>query len=491
MALPRVVDTLLQIPGIDINITNDRDEDALMLAIGSLHYLWQDNVSTLKIIHMLLCNENACVPDEAIPAVGLVLKKYADAVYKDASLEPLCTSLLESLLQCFSIVAKNTKTAESCLLEIIKLPAALSPVLIDITEYASTIGQLLSVDGVSIDEPSVSVEEKKFEGFKKAKARMGHYFGYMVRYQEVDDEEILPKYWAVTDKGEDKVSIAMIATRHGYQITNGKEVRLKGKLRKGSSIFHILIEDIADYSSLEDQNISDNIMRNLLKSIEAAAALKDVDMSMKNAEGLTSGDLCVKLYMEDSLPLIVFLQMMSLLNQLDTCSVDQVFSSLKILIWNIEVKMFGEGIEKGHGAVGESSKALYPKVIRSLCQQETFNINSTDDEGATLGHQAAMAGNEAAMDVIMDLPAFDPNVKDKKGNTALFYILEMFAVEHVGIVVEKASWDLAATNALGETVLEYSDNMEDKSRGKRIQGLLKVMMQGKGHDKGSYWSFYY
>ena len=205
--------------------------------------------------------------------------------------------------------------------------------------------------------------------------------------------------------------------------------------------FDAMIPDSKGYSILQ------TFMFNYsMKKFQTKASMKRLlnhrttDVSKLNAKGESVIDFGITQFVAKRMNDEAYIEWTRLLSTHPTASNDQINTSLTVLVdMNIKVPEIMARL----ASPDSKDVAAYQSCIAEICSSGLYAINTKNEDGSTVAHLAALAGNEVAMKIFIDTEGFDPNVQDGNGNTAWFYVIANFTVDKVGSFIGPAyRWDL-------------------------------------------------
>lgn len=107
-------------------------------------------------------------------------------------------------------------------------------------------------------------------------------------------------------------------------------------------------------------------------------------------------------------------------------------------------------------------------VLRTLDDHPEWT-KSTDTDGRTLLHLAALAGKKEMVAALAGMPEFDLQAKDAEGNTSLALASREGHAGIVTLLLDKGA-DLTATNAQGYTALDQATSLDRSDVVKLLAG---------------------
>lgn len=144
--------------------------------------------------------------------------------------------------------------------------------------------------------------------------------------------------------------------------------------------------------------------------------------------------------------------------------------------WEICDLLLEHGVNFSPNKVREIVKSSFEKGMLIEMISKKLGYHFQDDEGNTLLHYAAQSGHQdSCLQELLDA-GVDPNIKNKKGQTALDLALES-GYHHVSLLLPKVQID--PKSALAENLLCHAVNHEDVGTVKYLLNLGVLLPKGQ------------
>ena len=199
----------------------------------------------------------------------------------------------------------------------------------------------------------------------------------------------------------------------------------------------------------------------------------------------TPVDICTHLYMEKKrqMPVLIFLHLIEKLCLHATVNkglIVAAMSALALLDISVEdippYKRSKTFLDEPCADYFKTSIIdKYTSLIASLNESPLFNVNDKGGQGQTIAHFTSKSKNFHMTDILVNREEFDPNIQDKDGNTALFYIVKYFTkCEDIGRILKllKPKLDLELKNAADQSLLDICNNVEDRGTREALKRIL-------------------
>ena len=200
-----------------------------------------------------------------------------------------------------------------------------------------------------------------------------------------------------------------------------------------------------------------------------------VDVTACDSADKTPVEICIYSYMEKKChwPVLIFLHLIEKLCCHTTVNerlVAEALFALALLDISVEdmpsYKRSNQFLDEPCAKYFKTNSVnKYMSVISSLCQSPSFNVNYIDEQGQTITHATSKRKNVHMTDILVKREEFDPDIQDKDGNTALFYIVKNFTkCEDIGRILKmlKPKLNLKLKNAADQSLLDICNNIEDR-----------------------------
>ncbi|KAJ4011045.1 hypothetical protein NW766_007677 [Fusarium irregulare] len=142
----------------------------------------------------------------------------------------------------------------------------------------------------------------------------------------------------------------------------------------------------------------------------------------------------------------------------------------------------------GDRPLNVAAKTSSLKAIEKLFAQKYIRVNAKGLRGRTVLHNAAMAGDERMMALILANPSIDINARDNDGNTAVMTLLHYLRRRHnedsdgLALMLSRPELDINAQNLNGNTALLIAASF-DFQRHFRPNKVLNALLFRPGVDR--------